>query len=765
MGLFSRDETIYVSSVIYPLGRELDKIPDMIEAAVIGSKLRNVSTPGSIKSAIIDGQGIKLRQAYAYAAKSYYSGLPIGLGHESNSADPEVIGLLTSEYLTTLYAPASVAVKSVSLVRDSNHQTIVHQQIESKYNYDFFLEIVHTSVFGLPVESTLALSALQEDLINHPDEYGWRLTFTKPDTTVVTFDEWYSKTLFTAEDDLVKNRLFIEVSIGGGPTETLSYTEGGPSAALNLFLLNTTTNGSGTFPGLVLKKYNRWINEWQFYGSGFPIPENVWKATTTWKTSKVYARKLGVDMMPLIDQIKSNPDQGEIDFVFVQPGTKIASPNQCAHEYHWNYFNRLRLSFPENKTAFDAWYAKIPEYSDSKYSNFANVTLYGPPSQSVSFTDPETSGTCINMEIAWRYITYEEKVGTLAQPYETAVVRDPDSVKEVVYGKGKGRKRVTYDFTKFYIRKRLTETTYGELLVFGLWHQNYVYQGKYVASGVWDAFNDPDGDFGTGFLIPLEMETYLTLSGREQLQLAQEAMHIVFNCYKVVKEKWYETGFFKFVMLAVGFVLTVISFGSLGPTIGSLYGSIYAALPATLSLAAAAAIATVLTGLIVAAVIVGVQYIAVEAGEWAAEQWGAFWGAIVQVVVTIALTWGIGQLGQMYLNTPVTPITLTQQIINSASFIFGGLSAYTQYEMELIQEEWDKWNAGAEEREAEVKQLEQLWEENFPEMSLPAQMLFAPLEKMEDWLARTQSTTDTLVNRLIAPVEYMSEITLTPRLQ
>jgi hypothetical protein len=766
MGLFSRDETIYVSSVIYPLGPELDKIPDMIETAVIGSKLQNQNTPVAIKKAIIDGLGIKLRQAYAYAAKSYYSGLPIGLAHISNSADPDVIAVLTLEYLTALYAPSSIDLKSVALVRTTNHQTIVHQQVETKYNYDFALQRVHTTVFGIPVDSTLALFAIQDDPINHPDEYGWRLTFTKPDTTIVTFDEWYLKTLFSTEDDLIKSRLFIEISVAGGPTQTISYTEGGSDAQLNLFLQNISTNGSGTFPGLVLKKNNRWFDEWQFHSNaGSPPPESVWKNTSSYKTSKVYARKLGVEIPTLISQIKESPDEGQIDYVFIQPGTKIASPNQCAHEYHWNYFNRLRLSLPDNKPLFDAWYEKIPTYKDPKYNFISVRSVNICPSQSISITDPETAGSCVNMEIAWRYMTYEEKSGALAQPYETEVSRDTDSVKEVTYGKGKGTQRVTYDFTKFYIRKRLTESTYAELMIFGLWHENYVYKGKYVSSGVWDAFNDPDGDFGTGFLIPLEMETYLTLSGREQLQLAQEALHIVFNCYKVVKEKWYQTGFFQFVTLAFSFVITVISLGSLGPTVGALYGAIYSALPATLSIAAATAIATVLTAVVVTAVVIGVQYVAVEAGEWAAEQWGSVWGAIVQVVVTVALTWGIGQLGQIYLNIPITPITLTQQLMSAASFIFGGLAAYTQYEMELIQEEWDKWSEDADERETQMKQLEELWEENFPELSLPAQMWLAPVEKLEDWLARTQSTTDTLVNRLIAPVEFMSEITLTPRLQ
>ena len=766
MGLFSRDEKIYVSSVIYQLGNELDEIPDVIKASVIGSKMRGENTTRSIKSAIIDGQGVKLRQAFAYAKKSYYAGLPLGLNRVSNEQDAAVIEMLTQEYLTTTFGSTHV-LQSVSVEYDTNYMAVLQQQIEAKYNYNFWEEKVHTSVFGIPVDSTLELEALQEDLVNHDDEYGWRLTFTKPDTTTVTFDEWYPVTLWTDTDDLVQWRLFMFVSISGAPAVTMTYTTPGTSAALNLFLKNIVTKASGTFPGLVLKKGmtkknkgNAWYDERPFY-SKFPISESVWKASTKYKTTKGYARRLGVDPKRLKKAIKESPDENQIDYVFVQPGTIISSPNQCAMEYHFNYFNRLRLSFPDNKPAFDAWLAKTGGMMTKDEANRC-------PAQSVRIRDPDDENNCVNMEIAWRYMTYEEKSGTLAKPYEMEAYRDAlgSGVKTILVRWGRGTKSLKYDFTKLFIRKRLTETTYAELMICGLWHENYVYKGKSVKSGVWDAFNDPDGDFGTGFIIPLEISVFMTLSGREQLQLAQEALHVVFNCYKVVKEKWYQTGIFKVVMVIVSIVVIVITWGAATPYVAALNASIYGSLIAIgIGVTVAAALAAVLTVLIVVAVMVAVNLVAKEAGEWAAEQWGPVWGAIVQVVVTIALTWGIGQLGQIYLDVPVTAMTLTQQVMAASSYIFSALSTYTQFEMEKIQEEYKQWNTAADERQAQMDQLEKLWEENFPEMSLPAQMWFAPIEKPNDWLLRTQSTGDALVNRLIAPIEYMSEITLTPRLQ
>lgn len=764
MGLFSRDEKIYVSSVVYQLGNELDQIPDIVKATVIGSKMRGENTTRSIKSAIIDGQGVKLRQAFAYARSTYYAGLPLGLARVSNEADAAVIEQLTKEYLAGAYPTA--VLQSVSLEYSDNYQVILQQQIETKYNYDFFDERVHTSVFGIPVDSTLEIEALPEDLINHDDEYGWRLTFTKPDTTLVSFDEWFPVTLFTDEDDLVKWRLFIQMSLASGPSTTLGYTDTGSSATLNLFLRNVTTKTSGTFPGLVLKKGmtkknkgNAWYDERPFY-SKFPISESVWKASAKYKTTKGYARRLGVNIKDLKTAIKESPDENEIDYVFVQPGTIISSPNQCAMEYHFNYFNRLRLSYPDNKPAFDAWDAKTGGLMTTDEAKRC-------PAQSIRIRDPDDENNSVNMEIAWRYMTYEEKSGTLAKPYEMEVSRAGDGgIKDIRFRWGKGTKGVQYDFTKLYIRKRLTESTYAELMICGLWHENYVYKGKSVKSGVWDAFENKDGDFGTGFIIPLEIEVYMTLSGREQLQLAQEALHIIFNCYKVVKEKWYQTGIFKVFMVIISIVVIVISWGAATPYVAALNASLYGTLIGIgLSVTIAAALAAVLTVLIVAAVVVTVQLVAKEAGEWAAEQWGPVWGAIVQVAVTIALTWGIGQLGQIYLDVPVTAMTLTQQVLTASSYIFSALATYTQFEMENIQQEYKQWNTAADERQAQMNQLEALWEENFPEMSLPAQMWFAPIEKPGDWLLRTQSTGDALVNRLIAPIEYMSEITLTPRLQ
>lgn len=756
MSFWGGDETIYVSSVIYQLGDELDKIPDVVKASVIGAGMKGTSRSYAIKKSIIDGSGIKLRQGFNYAAKSYYAGLPNGTPRVSSGSDDTVLIALVDEYLTSVYSPSSVEVVAAWVEYATDRETILRQQIESEYKYDFYEDRVHTSVYGIPVESTLVYEGLPADATLHPGEQGWRLTFTKPDTTTVSFDEWYADSLFATEG-LVENRLFIQVRIDGNPATTTSYAYGGPSAALNLILRDVGVTKKTTFPAIVLKKKNKYLNTNEFHSS-LPQAPDWWKTRPAYKTSKVYGKRMGVDIDKLLKVIKDNPDEGKIDYAFVQPGTIISSPNQAAIEYHYNYFNRLRLQFPDNKPAFDAWLAKangMMTKSDAKNC----------PAQYVQIVDPDDTKGTVNFTISWRYMTYEEKSGTL--PTKWVAECGAKNEKVTLFRIGRAAvKNVKYQFTPLYLRKRLTESTYAELCIVGLWHENYVFKGETVKSAVWDAFNDPDGDYGTGFLIPLDLDVLLTLSAREQLQLAQEAQHVVFNCYKVVKEKWYQTGIFKVVMIIIAIVVVVISWGTLSPYVSALYGGLYGGLVAAgVGLTLAAALAAVLTALIVVGVFVAVQLVAKEAGEWAAEQWGPIWGALVQIVVTIALTWGIGQLGSMYLGVAITPMTLTQQVVAGLSYVMSGLSTYTQFQMEQLVEEQKQWNNYVDSMEQPLEQLKKLWEENFPEMDLPAQMWFAPLEKPNDWLVRTQSTGDALVNRLIAPIEYMCDITLTPRLQ
>jgi hypothetical protein len=757
MSFWGGDETIYVSSVIYQLGEELDEIPDIIKATVIGSGMRSEPRSPAIKKSVIDGKGIKMRQAYAYAAKSYYAGMPYGIPKISTEREDDVVVALITEFMRTTYAPTPITILEANVESTDDYNTVIRQYLEDTYNYDFIADKVLTTTLGIPADSTVNWVSMPIDDVLHDGELGYTFTFTKPDESTEDVTVWLDEDLFAGKAT-IEYRLLYVMSIDGGPNRSYSYKYGDGSASINLYLKSLTTPRRNTFPAIVLKKKNRWIDDNKFY-TKLTVAPDYWRSQPAWRTSRVYCNRMGINMKDLIKLVKESPDENKIDYVFVQPGTIISSPNLCAHEYHFNYFNRLRLTMPDNKPAFDEWRSKIVE-GKTKRSNSTSC-----PAQYVHIYDPETADATLNMKIAWRYMEYQEVEGTIADKF-TVECGAKDSL-EIVVPLGRARKKVQYEFTPVWFRKRLTDTTYAELKVVGLWHENYVYKGESVKSGIWDAFNDPDGDYGTGFLIPLDWEILNTLSAREQLQLAQENTHIVFNCYKVVKEKWYQTGIFKVVLIIISVVVIIISWGAASPYVTALNSTIYGSLTAVgIGVTVAAAVAAVITALIVVGVMVAVQLVAKAAGEWAAEHWGPVWGAIVQIAVTIILTWGIGQLGQFaYPNiaAAATPMALGDMVVVGVSYVMSALATYTEFAMQQFRLEANRWQEGSDARDAQMQQLQDLWEEHFPEMSLPAQIWFMPRESLDEFLIRTLPGVDTLTNRLTAHIEYLSEITLTPK--
>jgi hypothetical protein len=755
MGLFSRDETVSVASVIYPLGEEIDKVPDMLKVAVISSGLQQTSRPAAIDKAIFDGTGVKLSQGYKYAARHYYAGLPIGLALIKDGVDDVLIETLCEEWLATVYVGHTVDVKSVDLRWGNNAEVVEHNIFEADYNYDFFEDAVHTAVGAVDVGAELVYEVLPLDDILHPGEIGYRLTFTNPDTSIETFDEWYSDTIFNGHET-IENRLVMEVSIDGAPCITIKYAYGDGDPRLNLLLTNTETPRSGTFPAIVVKKNNKYLNTDAFDG----VP---WKTSPAYKTSKTYAKRMGVNLDDIIALVEGNADQKKIDYAFIQPGTFVNSPNRAAAEYHYKYFHQLFLSYSDNKPAYDAWVtaSSYPTVSYVSKSQAKNC-----PAQSVRIYDPDNTKNTVNMEIAWRYMTYEEKAGSIPAAY--VVECGAQEIVSARFRKGAAKfKTVNYDVTKVYFRKRLTDSTYAELMVVGLWHENYVYKGYSVQSGVWDMFNDPEGDFGTGFLIPLEYSIFMSLSGRERLQLAQEAMHIVFNCYKVVKEPWYATGIFKIILAVVAIVVVVLSWGSLGPQVAALYSSVSAAVGTALvgaSLTVIAAVAAVITAAILVGIQVGISFVAKEAGEWAAEQWGPEWGAVVQIVATVALSWGVGKALGSFTGFTMPAMTVSQQVFMASSYILTGLATYTDFAMQELEEARAKWNDYVTDPDNPLTEVNKLMDELFEPDQYITEALFAPRETLDEFLARTLTSVDSLIFRMTLPISHQDELTLTTRL-
>ena len=750
MGLFSRKTIISVASVIYPMGETGDAIPDVVKANVITAGLQHRSVPGAIRASILDGVGVKLAQGFSYARTKYYAGMPKGLPTAYNEKDDRALELLLKENLSKTYPSNVVDILSVTVKYDDDFLSVAQNQVMADWDYDFDNDETLSANGDVQVGASVVMSGPFYDWTEealHGTDVNYHLVFTNPDDSVVEVDEWYPASIFEGHEQRVP-RVLADYTLDGSPQITFTYRYGGTDPRLNLYLRQLLTHESGTFPAIVLKKNNVYLDDNRFTGSD-------WKTSSAWRTSKQYGNRMKIDIQTIIDKIKDNADQGDIDYAFIQPGVILTSTTQAAKQYFFNYFYNLYNVHPDNKPAYDDWYLKA---SHSLHSTVKRQLAENCPAQSFRIYDPDNQANSVDMEIAWRYMTYEVKTGTLTDEYEHEC--GPQELVESWYITRTIFKE-KYDVTKFYLRKRLTSTTYAELCIVGLWHENYVYKGHSVQSGVWDMFNTPDGDFGTGFIVPLDYGILISMGARDRLQLAQEAFHLVFNCYVARKQKWYETGIFRVILVIISAVIIYFSAGTLSGFVSGLFTYFNAALVVTLGATLAAAVAALITALIVAVVYVGISFVAKETGKWAAEHWGAAWGAIVQIAVTIALSYGVGQLPGM---PAIPPSTLADSVLMSGSYILSAMSAYTEYEYVALKNEIKTWQDYATGEDNPLKQVEDLMKEMFPDLTFAQQALLPHPESMEEFLGRTLTLVDGLTNRLFTPVHDMVELTLTPRL-
>lgn len=750
MGLFSRKTIISVASVIYPMGEVGDDIPDVVAANVITARMQDRSVARAVRTSILDGAGVKLSQGFSYAQNKYYAGLPTGVPTNYALRDNRTLEILIEENLRRSYPSLIVDVTSNSVTYEDDFKSVMKNEVATLYDYDWSEEET-LSTTGL-VQTGATITNIEGPYYDwesgiHLNEVGYTFTFVNPDTTVVLREEWFAESLFEGHSARVA-RVTAEYTLSGSLPQTFTYQFGGDDARLNLFLRQLTERQSGTFPAIVLKRNNVYLNDNRFSGGD-------WKTSNQYKTSRAYADRMKIDIDIVLEKIRENASEGDIDYAFIQPGVILTSTTQVAKKYLFNYFLNVFNNYPNNKPAYDSWVAqaRFPQHATVKRNIAENC-----PAQSFRIYDPENEAGTVNMEIAWRYITYEEKPGSLTE-YEVQC-----GAQEIITSKWQGKPAIVpedYDVTKLFIRKPLTAGTYAEICIVGLWHENYVYKGHSVQSGVWDMFNDPEGDYGTGFILPLDYGTFLTLGARDRLQLAQEAFHMVFNCYVARKQKWYETGFFKLVLVIISAIIIYFSWGTLTSFVSGLYAYLSATLVVVLGATLAAAVAAVLTAVIVTVVYVGISFVSKEAGQWAAEHWGPAWGAVVQIATAVVLTYGVGQIPGM---PTLPPASLADTVLRTSSFILTAMAAYTDYTYSALKDEITTWEQYANASNNPLTQVNELLEETFPDMTIIQQAALPHPESMEEFLGRTLGLTDALTNRLTAPIRDMVELTLTPRL-
>lgn len=116
---------------------------------------------------------------------------------------------------------------------------------------------------------------------------------------------------------------------------------------------------------------------------------------------------------------------------------------------------------------------------------------------------------------------------------------------------------------------QLDTDTWKQIFLTSFFHDNYIYFNSAVTTSCTTALADTSE---SPFIVPIHSDVFNKLSLVAATQMATACCYLVFNSYTVTTTPWYETGFFKFLIVIASIAIGVLTAGIGG--IGLLGSSI-----------------------------------------------------------------------------------------------------------------------------------------------------------------------------------------------
>jgi hypothetical protein len=365
---------------------------------------------------------------------------------------------------------------------------------------------------------------------------------------------------------------------------------------------------------------------------------------------KAYKKSLNGKLDDLIEQVKENESLDEIDYAYVMFGVPLNTKTRNGKEYLYRFFDKCRLSQTASnaeyllaqealaaneasKLEWNAWKIAQADPNNPLFGTPEPVIVYQPgsPGSLVHIKSNGTLNTNIDLKIKWAAIT--ETTGTgLKKPDAKkrdvwiTVGTDQSGSTSTIYSGGTFFGINFAENAPIFIHWQVTENSWKTLRIDGLRHENQIYKTKSVDITAGEAMQDLEE---SGFLVPLHMATVREMRLVDSTQMMTAAAYIVFNSKKTVKQKWYQTGWFK-VLLFIAIVVITVAFPPAGAAAGSA---------ATAGTAVATAIGvTGLTAAIIAAVVnqIVAMIVAKIIMALSVEIFGAKWGTFIGAIVSFA---------------------------------------------------------------------------------------------------------------------------------
>lgn len=396
-----------------------------------------------------------------------------------------------------------------------------------------------------------------------------------------------------------------------------------------------------------------------------------------------FRRAFGLRFDDVQEKILDNESIGDIDYVYAVMAVTFNTKEQSGKKYIFKLVEFLVENTVNHTPAGKAnWFV---QYESGTWPGLT------PPWKFIKVESKVAFVSNYRTDLKWAFMNKYEGTGLLkadAKVDEVWFEAEPDPLVSVP---------ASYEFFGFNQEVALcwqvTKDSWKRIVVTGLQYNNYVYQTDHTVVTAKAAIGEVSKD--SEFLVPLHQGIFDSLPMVDALQVSTSFSWLVFNCFKVHKAEWYESGWFKVILvvviLAVSIVAAVLTGGtSLGvggaAVAGILTGS---GLGLTAALIIAAAV-DVIAGILIS------YLIGIVANELFGPKWGPLIGAIVSFVFSFGMNVASITDAISALSSPNTWIALATATGN-------GVAGYVQGQAIQVAEETAKMLQEISEQSAEVQ--------------------------------------------------------------
>lgn len=726
MGFFSNKKKVYVSSVVYNLLG--DKQPTQyLPTTVFGGVLRKADSLGTvIKDGLLNGPGMRLRNFFKWVRNSGYAD-EVGLATSSYYPDvpinreelTKVIKQQNSNYLAVEVISASINYYDYTYIADQYVYNNRPDKLNDAYTVEEFAVVTGYSYETYRTQDDDGRWITKTRRVTHY-RYDIRITFTDGTKVEINSSSYnkdsqylYITYIYTYEEESWLGKPEIKQK-----TQYIVYCRNTGNAQFDSFFKEVVPLQRTYAPYIPIRTWNTFLSE-----SYLP---------STYKFAKrAFKKAVGSNNYnSLIADLKENKNIGDIDFAYIVLGVALNTPYKEGKQYIFTYLYNLWL----NKQISDSISGDPEKIYGDKYKDKINN-----PKQ----INIKSNYGSINYNIwfEWGTMTHYYKTGQ-AKPglkegdyhfyaeneYYTDTDNDGDEVLRSI--------------EHSYFCHQITPARYEVIELTNFTYANLIYKGKSVIYSALDALNGSDGPNETGFIIPLQEQSFKESGLVYTSQLAQSTYYCVFNCYVVKKVRWYQSGIFSFVLaIVIAVVVTVVTWNPAA-------GGATASAAAGTGTAAAGAVATTATASLASAIMINV--VNAVAGmivlnvltDVAKEIFGDKLGSIIGTVVSmVVMNFASGISNGLSVSEALTQLSSASQMMKLANAVISGIKDAINTDTQEIYNKSQIMFTEYEQRMEDISKLQaELFNQTLDITSITDALKSYSYEPRDSYLSRTLMT-------------------------